>query len=87
MKTTVEIEKMKRKIRSIFSPELANNLISKVENKEINYWDAMIFEEFEIDCPKWISDLSYDKYREGADESFYNLAWEDVTKISNEIKP
>jgi hypothetical protein len=77
---------MNERIRTLFSPQIANKLINKVENRDINYWDAMIFEEFEIDCPKWISNLSYDKYRKGADESFYNLVWEDVTKINNIIK-
>ena len=81
------MEKMYDKIISLFNPEIANKLISKVENKDINYWDAIIFEEFEIKCPKWIYELSYDKYREGADESFYNLVWKDATKTVNEIKP
>ncbi len=81
------MEKMYDRIKSLFSPQIANTLISKVENKEVNYWDAILFEEFEINCPKWISDLSYDKYRKGADESFYNLVWKDATKVSDEIKP
>jgi len=81
------MEKMYDRIKSLFNPEIANALIYKVEHKEINYWDSLIFEEFEIHCPKWISDLSYDKYKKGADESFYNKAWKDATKTTNEIKP
>jgi len=81
------MKKMHIKIRSLFSPEIANMLILKVENKDINYWDSLIFEEFEIDCPAWISDLSSDRYREGADETFYNIVWEDASKITTELRP
>ena len=87
MKGIVEMENMYAKIRSIFSPDVATQLIKKVENKDINYWDSLIFEEFEIECPQWISDFSYDKFRKGADESFYNIAWEDATKVIHEIEP
>ncbi len=81
------MQKMYDRIKSLFSPEIANTLINKVESKELNYWDALLFEEFEINCPKWISELAYDQYRKGADESFYNLVWQDATKSNNQIKP
>jgi hypothetical protein len=87
MKTRADMDNMNIRIRALFSPKIAERLISKIANKDINYWDSLIFEEFEIECPDWISNLSYDKYREGADESFYSLVWEEAAKLNTEIQP